>query len=644
MISSEQLSLLPNQPGVYLMKNAQGEVVYIGKAIDIQKRLRSHCQRRDGSYASPFVEFVDKVDSIITDNDVEALLLEYNLIKKHNPPYNVKLKDDKRYPYIKITIQEDFPRAYLTRTVEADGASYFGPFPHVTQARRTLSALHEIFPLRSCKYESNKLLGVRPCLDYEMGRCCAPCGSVVGKNEYRQLCQGMTAFLRGNHDTVIRALRERMEACSEELVFEKAAFYRDILQAANQFLERQKMMRQSVENQDFAGFGRVHDIACVAVIRRRGGRVVGASKHFLDDITHADAHEILYSFLLHFYANNTDIPKEIYLSATVGKERLLMLEKALTGLIGQPVTLKIPQRGGKHAMLQLAEKNSLHYAEQHYRNLRGVRRGVAGNVIALQESLKLEILPLRIEGYDISNTQGNEAVGSMVVFVDGKPYKSGYRRFKIKGVEGPNDFAMMQEMLRRRFQHGKNESKENAVENIEENEEISESAVIGEENGDNSGGDAGNDIHERKRFAEPPDLIMIDGGKGHLHAAMEVLDELDIQQFPLCSLAKREEEIYLPGNPLPVRLDRRNEGLKLLQQVRDEAHRFGITYHRNLRGKRMKKSALRDIPGIGPAKERALLQKFGSLEKLRQASAEDLQTVSGITVKLATDILHHLQS
>lgn len=612
MISAEQIFLLPSQPGVYLMKNAAGEVVYIGKAIDIQKRLRSHCQRRDGQYASPFVEFVEKVDVIITDNDVEALLLEYNLIKKHNPPCNVKLKDDKRYPYIKITSQEVFPRAYLTRTVEADGAQYFGPFPHVTQARRTLSALHEIFPLRTCKYESNKLLGVRPCLDYEMGRCCAPCGSVVGKKEYRQLCQGTIDFLRGKHESVIRVLRDRMESCSEEMLFEKAAFYRDILQAANQFVERQKMMHQSVENQDFVGFGRVHDVACVAVIRRRGGRVLGASRHYLDDITQADTQEMLYSFLLHFYANNTDIPKEIYIPSTVGAERVRTLEKALTGMIGQPVTLKIPQRGGKHAMLQLAEKNALHYAEQNYRKLRGVRRGVPSNVIALQESLRLEVLPLRIEGFDISNTQGNEAVGSMVVFVDGKPYKSGYRRFKIKGVEGPNDFAMMQEMLRRRFQHGEQ--------------------------------DGNADEDERKRFAEPPDLIMIDGGKGHLHAAMEVLDELDVQHFPICSLAKREEEIYLPGIPLPVRLDRRNEGLRLLQQVRDEAHRFGIAYHRNLRGKRMKKSALRDIPGIGPAKEKALLQKFGSLAKIKEATAEELQQVAGITKALAETILESVQS
>ncbi|HOL95016.1 MAG TPA: excinuclease ABC subunit UvrC [bacterium] len=594
MITGDQLALLPNQPGVYLMKNAAGDVVYVGKAIDIQKRVRSHCQRRDGRPASSFVEHVVQVDVIITDSDAEALLLEYNLIKKHNPVFNVKLKDDKRYPYIKVTTQEDYPRAYLTRTVEPDGAQYFGPYPHVTPARRTLSALHEIFPIRPCKYESDRLLQVRPCLDYEMGRCCAPCGGIVTREEYLQLCQGLIDFLRGRPEAVIRVLQEKMQACSEQLLFEKAAFYRDILEAAKQFAGRQKMMQHTVENQDFAGFARVHDIACVAVIRRRGGRVVGTSHHFLDDVSQAGTPEILNAFLIQFYAVNTDIPKEIFLPSTIGKESSTSLEKALSRLAEKPVAIKIPVRGMKHAMLQLAEKNAAHYAEKQYRQLRGVKKGVPPEVIALQESLKLEVLPLRIEGYDISNIQGNEAVGAMVVFEDGKPCKAGYRRFKIQGVEGINDYAMMQEMLRRRFQHG------------------------------------GGDEAEKKRFAEPPDLILIDGGKGHLRAAMEVLDELDIQHFPICSLAKQEEEIYLPGVPLPIRLDRRHAGLRLLQQVRDEAHRFGITYHRGLRGKKMRESSLRQIPGIGPAKERALLRHLGSLEKIRAASVEELQTVPGI--------------
>ncbi len=583
------------------MKNAGGKVLYIGKAIDIQKRVRSHCYRRDGNFASPFVELVDQVDVIITDGDAEALILEYNLIKQHNPPFNVKLKDDKRYPYIKLTIQETFPRAFLTRTVEPDGAKYFGPFPHANHARRTLMGLHEIFPLRTCKYESAKLLNVRPCLDYEMGRCCAPCGSIINVREYALLCQGMVDFLQGKLDMVLQVLHEKMNLYAKELLFEKAAFYRDILDSARHFVDRQKMMNITVENQDFVGYSRVHNVACVAVIRRRGGRILGASQHFLEDISHADAREILYSFLLHFYANNTDIPKEIFISSTIGAERVRTLEKALTGLINKSVVIKIPQRGDKHTMLQLVEKNSVHYAEHNYRKLHGVKRGVSSNVIMLQESLKLEVLPLRIEGYDISNTQGEEAVGAMVVFVDGKSYKTGYRRFKIKSVDQPNDYAMMQEMLRRRFSHTKEQD----------------------------------DKDEGHRFAEPPDLIVIDGGKGHLHAAMEILDELDIQHFPICSLAKREEEIYLPGHPLPVRLDRRNEGLRLLQQVRDESHRFGVTYHRKLRGQRMKKSILRDIPGIGPKKERILLKQFGSVSKISQASIEEINAVQGIPDHLA---------
>ncbi|HQH74328.1 MAG TPA: excinuclease ABC subunit UvrC, partial [bacterium] len=354
------------------------------------------------------------------------------------------------------------------------------------------------------------------------------------------------------------------------------------------------MLQRTVENQDFAGFARVHDIVCVAVIRRRGGRVVGTSHHFLEDVSQAGTPEILNAFLIQFYAVNTDIPKEIFLPSTIGRESLNSLEKALSLLAEKPVAIKIPVRGMKHAMLQLAEKNAAHYAEKQYRQLRGVKKSVSPEVIALQESLKLEVLPLRIEGYDISNIQGNEAVGAMVVFEDGKPSKGGYRRFKIQGVEGINDYAMMQEMLRRRFQHG------------------------------------GEDEAEKKRFAEPPDLILIDGGKGHLHAAMEVLDDMDIQHFPICSLAKQEEEIFLPGVPLAIRLDRRNPGLRLLQQVRDEAHRFGITYHRNLRGKKMRESSLRRIPGIGPAKERALLRQLGSLEKIRAATVDELQTVPGI--------------
>ncbi|MDP8245046.1 MAG: excinuclease ABC subunit UvrC [Candidatus Hinthialibacter antarcticus] len=603
MITREQIALLPNQPGVYLMHDAQGRVAYVGKAIDIQKRIRSHCARKNGAYASPFVEVIQEVKPIITDSDEEALLLEYNLIKKYHPEFNIKLKDDKRYPYIKIT-NEEFPRAYLTRSVDSDGAQYFGPYPHVTQARRALSALHEIFPIRPCKYESKKLLNVRPCLDYEMGRCCAPCGGVVTNEEYASLCNGVSGFLRGKHDDVIHRLKARMEECSRDLYFEKAAFYRDILEAADQFAIQQKMLRNTVENQDFIGYTRVHETACIGVIRRRNGRVVGTSNHLLDGASHAEAPEALYAFLIQFYARNTDVPREIFLPASIGKERLQSLENSLSKIKERTIAIKTPHRGMKHAMLQLAEKNSRHHAENHYRKLHGVKHSVADNVITLQESLKLEVLPLRIEGYDIANTQGDHSVGAMVVFQDGQPQKSSYRRFKIKDVEGQDDYACMQEMLRRRFSHG-------------------------------DGDDA-----EKKRFAKPPDLIMIDGGKGHLHAAMEALDELDIPNFPICGLAKKEELIYLPGLSEPVRLERRNLGLRLLQFVRDEAHRFGNAYNAKLRGKRVQHSSLRNIKGVGPAKERALLKHFGSVAKIKTASPDELCSVPGVTEELAQRIIN----
>ncbi len=584
------------------MIDGQGRVAYVGKAIDIQKRIRSHCSRTNGAYASPFVELIKEVRPIITDSEEEALVLEFNLIKKYRPEFNIRLKDDKRYPYIKIT-NEEFPRAFLTRTVESDGGQYFGPYPHVTHARRTLTALHEIFPVRTCKYDSDKLLKVRPCLDYEMGRCCAPCGEVVTKAEYAALCRGIEGFLRGKHEDVIRHLQTRMDACSDELYFEKAAFYRDILNAAHHFAQQQKMLQHTVENQDFIGYTRVHAAACVGVIRRRNGRVVGTSNHMLDGATHAKAAEALYAFLSQFYARNTDVPKEIYLPSSIGKERMNTLENALSNLMERTIKIKTPHRGMKHAMLQLAEKNSRHHAENHYRKLHGVKRSVAENVIALQESLKLEVLPLRIEGYDIANTQGDHSVGAMVVFQDGQPQKSSYRRFKIKGVEGQDDYACMQEMLRRRFSHG---------------------------DGDDD---------EKKRFAKPPDLIMIDGGKGHLNAAMEALDELDIPNFPICGLAKKEELIYLPGLSEPVRLERRNLGLRLLQFVRDEAHRFGNAYNAKLRGKRVKHSTLRNIKGVGPAKERALIKHFGSIKKMKSASVEEICQVPGVTQELAQRIV-----
>ncbi|MFH1741734.1 MAG: excinuclease ABC subunit UvrC, partial [bacterium] len=582
MIGKDDIDLLPPQPGVYIMRNASGEVLYIGKAIDIQKRVRSHWGTRDGHLASPFMTDVEKVDYVITDTDSEAFLLEYNLIKKHHPPHNVKLKDDKRYPYLKITVHETFPRMYLTRTVEADGSKYFGPYPHVTAARRTLAALHEIFPVRDCKYDSKKLLKVRPCIEYEMGRCCAPCAALVTPEEYAELCRGVIEFVRGHHEKVKRILQERMQECSGKMLFEKASLYRDIIHATEEFSQRQKMASRTVDNQDYIGYARVHNIGCVLVARRRNGRIVGSSHHFLDDFQNSSEEEIISSFLLQYYSQAPEFPREILVDLPVPTEDRETLEKWFEELAEHRVTIRRPHRGDHRKMIELAEKNSRARAAEQFRKLRGFDRQVDPAVIALQKILDLETLPLRIEGYDISNTQGDETVASMVVFREGRPQKSGYRRFKIQGVQGVDDCASMREILSRRFTHG-----------------------------DHS------DENEKKRFAHDPDLLLIDGGRGQLNAALEVLQELGLERYPVVSLAKREEEVYLPDEGEPLRLDRRHEGLRLLQRVRDEAHRFAITYHRERRSKKLKKSALSGIQGIGPAKERLLLRRFGSVEKIR---------------------------
>ena len=609
MLDKEQIGLLPSQPGVYIMRSPSGEILYVGKAKDIQKRIRSHFSYRDGSLASPFVVHIEKIDYVITDTDSEAFLLEYNLIKKHRPPYNVKLKDDKRYPYLKITVNEIFPRMYLIRTVEADGSKYFGPYPHVTAARRTLSALHEIFPLRTCKYESEKLLHVRPCIEYEMGRCCAPCGCLVTPDEYAELCRGVIEFVRGHHERVTRILRERMEMCSQRLLFEKASLYRDIIQAAEEFAQRQKMATRVGDNQDYIGYARVHDVACVLVARRRNGRIVGSSHHFLDDFQNSSEEEIISSFLLQYYTQSPDFPHEIFVSVNLPREDRETLEGWFEELAETRVTILRPSRGDHRKMIQLAEKNSQARATERFRKLHGLDREVDTAVIALQEVLSLEALPLRIEAYDISNTHGEETVASMIVFRDGKPQKSGYRRFQIRGVEGVDDYASMREVLHRRFTHSEH---------------------CGEK--------------EAKRFAEDPDLLVIDGGRGQLSIALDVLNELGLAQFPVVSLAKREEEIYLPEEEEPLKLDRRHEGLRLLQRVRDEAHRFAINYHRSRRGGKMKRSALADIRGIGPAKERLLLKRFGSLDKIRAAPLEEIAQVPGVTEELARTIVRTLNT
>ncbi len=603
MIEPEQLAVLPHEPGVYLMRGASGKVDYIGKAIDIQKRVRSHCAQKGGTYASPFVENIEEVDYVITGNAREALILEDSLIKEHLPLYNIKLKDDKRYPYLKITMAEEFPRAYLTRTVERDGSRYFGPYTHVTAARRTLAALHEILPMRTCKYPSEDLLKVRPCVEYEMGRCCAPCGSIVNAEEYRELCEDMIEFLKGDTRTVIETLTERMHRFSDSLLFEKAAMYRDILNAAQTFAEKQTIAKDTHFSEDYLGYGRAGTSACMHVLKRRNGKIVATTHHFLDATDQSGLVDIYVAFIEQYYSDQPDIPRKLVLPISLGKALREAAECWISDLAGFKVQLHHAQRGAEANTAAMAQRNSMHKAEQRHRKLHGLSQRVESSVISLQEALGLDRPPLRIEGFDISNTQGTEIVASMVVFQDGRPLKSDYRRFKIQGLDAPDDFASMRQVLMRRWSHGEN-----------------------------------SDIDEKRRFASPPDLILIDGGKGQLTAASDSLKEMNVKNIPLCSLAKREEEIFLPDEEDPIKLPLRHEGLQLLQRIRDEAHRFAITYHRLRRGKAMRHSRLAEIEGVGPATERKLLKHFGSLKRLAAAPADEIAHIPGMSKKLAERI------
>ena len=613
MIDLEQIEALPHEAGVYLMRNSAEEIVYIGKAIDIQKRIRSHCSKKGGAPASPFVIDVKTIDYVITANAREALILEDALIKEHQPIHNIKLKDDKRFPYIKITLGETFPRAYLTRTVERDGSRYFGPYTHVTAARRTLAGLHEILPMRTCKYPSEDLIGVRPCVEYEMGRCCAPCGSIVTAEEYRDLCEDTIEFLKGNNKKVTEKLEIRMRECSEAMHFEKAAFYRDILHAATTFTEKQTVARDTRFSEDYLGYGRAGSVACMHVLKRRTGKIVATTHHFLDGTDKSGFSDIYISFIEQYYGNQPDIPRKLVLPISIPKDLREAAEFWISDLAEHKVVLHHAQRGAEAETVAMAQRNSVHKAEQRHRKLHGLAQKVERSVIALQEALGLERPPLRIEGYDISNTQGTEIVASMVVFQDGRSLKSGYRHFKIQGLEGPDDFESMRQVLRRRLTHGKNNDKAEDKDNDNKN-----------------------------RFASPPDLILIDGGKGQLSSALEILEELHIQNTPLCSLAKKEEEIFLPDEEEPIRLDLRHEGLQLLQRVRDEAHRFAITYHRKRRGKSMQRSALSQIRGVGPATERKLLKHFGSLKRITAADVSDIAAIPGMAQNLAERIYREL--
>ncbi len=607
------LKTLPVKPGVYLHKNAQGKVIYVGKAVNLKSRVRSyfHKSAQDNAKTRRLVDEIADIEFIVASSELEALLLENTLIKKYQPRFNVRLKDDKRYPYIKVHWHEPFPKVTTTRRLQNDGARYYGPYTAAWAAYQTLDLVRKIFPYLTC----NRVItgnDPRACLYYHIGRCAAPCVGAVNQAEYRAIIDGLCDFLGGNTEPVVAGMRRQMDEAAEALDFEKAATLRDQIKAIDQVVEKQKVVNAASVDEDVIAFARADDDACVQVFFIRGGKLVGRDYFVLENTADEAEDEIMGSFLKQFYDQSATIPPRILLPNDI--DEMMIIRDWLKSKRGADVTLKVPRRGKQRELLKMAADNATETLTHLRAQWASDESKQTEGLTELQQALDLPEAPVRIECFDISTLQGTNTVGSMVVFAKGTPRKSDYRRFKIKTVMGQDDFASMQEMLRRRFARLKDGGYQNPLDKVEKPKAEDAWSIL-------------------------PNLIIIDGGKGQLNAALEVLDEFELRDaIPIVGLAKREEEIFLPGQSQPVILPRKSQALFLVQRVRDEAHRFGVTYHRNLRGKSAVKSSLDDVEGIGPKRRRALLAKFGSLEAIRQASLEELAAVPGMNRRAAEEL------
>jgi len=584
-------SEIPDLPGAYLFRDPHGEVLYVGKAKSLRKRVVNHFNQV-GPGASK-VDEAETVEWIVTANEVEAVMLEYSLIKKHRPRYNIKLRDDKSYPYLAITRRDEWPRARVMRGARRKGNQYFGPFAHAYAIRSTLDLLLKAFPIRTCSdglFRRQQAMG-RPCLLFHIEKCSGPCIDAVSHEDYGEMVDGLAAFLNGNTDQVIRQLRTQMFEASEALEYELAARHRDRLGDVEKALARQEVVTDTPEHFDLIAVDEDDLEASVQVLRVRRGRVVGRLGTIVDKVEPLDNPELIGQMLRELYGDET--PPRLVLVQEMPPDREVW-EAWLSERRGAQVTLRVPQRGTKRRLMETTHTNAADAFARHRLRRQSDHNARARALRSLQDALDLPDAPLRIEAYDISTIQGTNTVGSMVVLEDGLPKRSAYRRFKVKTVDGQDDFASMEEVLRRRFE-----------------------AYLAERD---------RPVEERGKFSYPPSLVLIDGGAGQLARAVKVLDELDLD-IPAAGLAKKMEEVYLPGVADPVRIPRDEAALHLLQRVRDEAHRFAITYHRTLRGKSMIDSTLDEVPGIGPTRKKRLLRTFGSLKRMRSADIDTLATV-----------------
>ncbi|NLJ87945.1 MAG: excinuclease ABC subunit UvrC [Epulopiscium sp.] len=609
----EELKKLPQKPGVYLMKDQYENIIYVGKAVNLRNRVRQYFQQSANHSAKvkKMVLQIKEFEYIVTDSEVEALILESNLIKKHRPKYNIRLKDDKNYPYIKITINEDYPRVFMTRKLVKDKAKYFGPFTDGSALRETLDIINKIWPIRTCKRVLPRDIGKdRPCLKYHIGQCKAPCAGLISKEDYNKLIEKVITFLDGKYDDVIKELESKMMEASEELNFEKAAQLRDQINSIKRIAQKQKIINSALEDQDIIAFAKKEDEALVQVFFVRAGKLIGREHFFLDGVDERSQEEIMTSFVKQFYSGTSFIPKEVILQEEI--DELNIIQSWLSSRKGQKVYIKIPQKGDKSKLVEMAAKNALLTLNQFGEEIKRKEKRTKGALEEIQKLLALEEFIHRIEAYDISNTQGIESVGSMVVFEAGKPKRSDYRKFKIKSVIGPNDYASMEEVISRRFTH-----------RIKELESLEEKGLTVEEG----------------KFTKLPDLILIDGGKGQVNIVKKVLSDLGID-IPVCGMVKDDKHRTrgLLYNDEEISFSSKSEAFKLISRIQDEAHRFAIEYHRKLRSKAQIQSLLDEIPGVGPRRKKNLLEHFKSVKKIKEASLEEIKSVEGIPDKVAENV------
>lgn len=602
----EELKKLPGKPGVYLMHDEKDEIIYVGKAISLKNRVRQYFQasRNKGAKIEQMVTHISRFEYIVTDSELEALVLECNLIKEHRPKYNTMLMDDKGYPFIKVTTNEAYPRIMLARTMKKDKAKYFGPYTSATAVKDTIDLIRKLYHIRSCNRNLPKDIGKeRPCLNYHIKQCKAPCQAYISQQEYRRSIDEALRFLNGHYDGILKDLEEKMLEASENMEFEKAIEYRELLNSVRQIAQKQKITDSSGEDRDILAVAKDAEDAVVQVFFIRGGRLIGRDHFFLRNASEASKSKILESFIKQFYAGTPFIPSELMLQEELEEKELL--EQWLSKKKEHRVHIKVPKKGEKEKLVELARTNAALVLNTDKERLKREEGRTIGAVKEIEKILGLSGI-VRMEAFDISNTSGFSSVGSMIVYEKGKPKRNDYRKFKIKSVQGPDDYASMEEVLTRRFSHGLEEIK----------------------NGDDMGS-----------FITFPDLILMDGGKGQVNIALEVLDKLNLQ-IPVCGMVKddshRTRGLYYNNVEIPI--DRHSEGFKLITRIQDEAHRFAIEFHRKLRSQGQVHSILDEIKGIGPARRKALMKHYNNIDEIKNASVEELKSLPTMNEKSAKEV------